>query len=233
MMTRSRPAPSYACALAGLAAAWILALGASHSTPTLPTADSVLAELKAGNSRHVKHAYTHPHLSADRRTELAKGQEPHAVILACADSRVAPEIVFDKGLGDLFTVRVAGNIAGDAEIASMEYAVEHLHTPLIVVMGHQSCGAVKAAIDGGNAPGHLPTLILAIQPAVERARGETGDLATNAVRDNVERVVDRLRSSHPILAEAVRAGKLRIVGAVYSLDSGAVTWLPDQRTAAK
>jgi carbonic anhydrase len=205
--TRTGSAPSRACALAGLAAAWILALGASHSAPTLPTADSVLAELKAGNSRHVKHAYTHPHLSAARRTELAKGQEPHAVILSCADSRVAPEIVFDKGLGDLFTIRVAGNIAGDAEIASMEYAVEHLHTPLIVVMGHQSCGAVKAAIDGGNAPGHLPTLILAIQPAVER-------------------VVDRLRSSHPILAEAVRAGKLRIVGAVYSLDSGAVTWLP-------
>ena len=195
---------------------------------TMPSADSVLAELKLGNAHHAQHRYTHPHETSARQKELAKGQHPHAVILTCADSRVAPEIVFDQGLGDLFTVRVAGNIAGDAEIASIEYAVEHLHTPLVVVMGHQSCGAVAAAIEGGEAPGHLPVLVGAIRPAVDKARGLAGDLATNAVRLNAEMVVDQLLASKPVLAAAVATGKLRIVGAVYSLDSGVVTWLSDK-----
>jgi carbonic anhydrase len=141
---------------------------------------------------------------------------------------VPPEIVFDKGLGDLFTIRVAGNIAGDAEIASIEYAVEHLHTPLVVVMGHQSCGAVAAAIEGGEAPGHLPTLVEAIRPAVEKAKALPGDLEANAVRLNVEMVVEQLRASHPVLEEHVAEGKLRIVGAIYSLDTGNVAWVPDK-----
>ena len=148
------------------------------------------------------------------------------MILTCADSRVAPEIVFDQGLGDLFVIRVAGNIAPPAEVASIEYAVEHLHTPLVVVMGHQSCGAVGAAIEGGEAPGHLPALIDSIRPVVEKARLLGGNLSNNAVRLNVERVVDQLRSSTPLLAGEVAAGKLRIVGAVYSLDTGQVGWLP-------
>jgi len=203
---------------------------AAHTVapPAAPTADAVLAELKAGNQRHAKHQYTHPHVSAARQKELVAGQHPHAVILACADSRVAPEIVFDQGLGDLFTIRVAGNVAPDAEVASMEYAVEHLHTPLIVVMGHQSCGAVGAAIDGGEAPGHLPALVNAIAPAVEKARTLPGNLSDNAVRINVEMVVDQLRASQPLLAKEVADGNLRIVGAVYSLETGAVTWLPEK-----
>lgn len=199
---------------------------ASTAPATAPTADAVLAELKAGNQHHVKAQYKHPHQTGLRRQELTHGQQPHAVILTCADSRVPPEIVFDQGLGDLFDVRVAGNVAQDAEIASIEYAVEHLHTPLVVVMGHQSCGAVAAAIEGGEAPGHLPSLVRAIAPAVERARKLTGDLSDNAVRINVEMVVEQLRASHPVLAEAVAARKLRIVGAVYSLGSGNVVWLP-------
>jgi len=193
----------------------------------MPTADAVLAELKAGNQHHVAHLYKHPHESAARQRELVQGQQPHAVILTCADSRVAPEIVFDQGLGDLFTIRVAGNIAADAEVASIEYAAEHLHTPLVVVMGHQSCGAVAAAVAGGEAPGHLPTLIDAIRPAVDKARGLPGDLAANAMRINVEMVVARLRSSQPLLAGLVASGKLRIVGAVYSLENGKVTWLEE------
>jgi carbonic anhydrase len=214
----------------------LLASAALASTPTatapkLPTAEAVLAELKAGNYRHVKGTYQHPHETMARRQELTGGQAPHAVVLACADSRVAPEIVFDQGLGDLFTIRVAGNIAPDAEVASMEYAVEHLHTPLIVVMGHQSCGAVGAAIAGGEAPGHLPTLIDAIKPAVDEAKTMKGDVSDNAVRINVEHVVDQLRGSKPLLAEAVESGKLRIVGAVYSLKTGAVTWLPEKSGA--
>jgi carbonic anhydrase len=191
------------------------------------TASAVLADLKAGNERHATHHYIHPRQTSERLRELAGSQHPEAVVLACADSRVPPEIVFDQGLGDLFDVRVAGNIAGDAEIASIEYAAEHLHTPLVVVMGHQSCGAVAAAIEGGNPPGHLPTLVAAIRPAVNQARGLPGELSNNAVRINVERVVQQLRSSKPILAKLVAEKKLKIVGAVYSLNTGEVTWLSE------
>ena len=207
--------------------AGIVVLGAAHATTTTPTPASVLAELKAGNERFASHHVTHPHQTSARRTELAGGQQPHAVILACADSRVAPEIVFDKGLGDLFTVRVAGNIAGDPEIASIEYAVEHLHVPLIVVMGHQSCGAVGAAIEGGEAPGHLPALIDAIKPSVDKARAMKGDLSDNAIRVNVEAVVAQLEASRPILAEHVADGSLKVIGGVYSLKTGRVAWLPE------
>src|SRR5439155_2822246 len=216
------PARSVAAPAAAPAAAHVAAPTAA------PTASAVLAELKAGNQRHAKAQYMHPHETAARRQELARGQEPRAVILTCADSRVPPEIVFDQGLGDIFTIRVAGNIAPDAEVASIEYAFEHLHTPLVVVMGHQSCGAVGAAIEGGQAPGHLPALVEAIRPAVEQARKLSGDLSDNAIRLNVEMVVDQLRASEPVLAEAVAAGKLRIVGAVYSLATGSVTWLPEK-----
>jgi len=210
-----------------LALAGLLLLGAAPAGTTTPTAESALAELKAGNTRHAAHKYTHPHQTASRMTSLAGGQDPHAIILSCADSRVPPEIVFDRGLGDLFTVRVAGNIAGDAEIASIEYAVEHLHVPLLVVLGHESCGAVGAAIEGGEAPGHLGTLVTAIQPSVEKARAMPGDLTANAVRMNVAAVVTALRSSHPILAEHVADGSLQVVGGVYSLKTGKVSWQPD------
>jgi carbonic anhydrase len=204
------------------------ASGAAHASAPPLSAEAALKELHQGNARHVQHHYMHPHQTGARLQELAGGQHPHAVILSCADSRVPPEIVFDQGLGDLFTVRVAGSIAADAEIASIEYAVEHLHTPVVVVMGHQSCGAVGAAIEGGEAPGHLPALIHAIQPAVEKARKLSGNLSDNAIRLNVEAVVEQLQKSQPVLAHAVAAGKLRIVGAVYSLDRGTVTWLPEK-----
>lgn len=229
--------------LAGMlvaATAWGATQPATHAAPpaahgqtqtAMPTPDAVLSELKAGNQRHQSHQYAHPHQSAARQKELVKGQSPHAVILACADSRVAPEIVFDRGLGDLFVVRVAGNIATDAEIASIEYAAEHLHTPLVVVMGHQSCGAVGAAIEGGEAAGHLPTLVRAIQPAVDAARSLKGDLTANTVRINVQMVVEQLRASKPVLAHLVSEGKLRIVGAVYALDTGRVEWLPEKITS--
>ena len=117
------------------AAAAVCLLGAREA---LPSADAVLAELKAGNGHHVAKKYQHPHRTGARQRELASGQHPHCAVLACADSRVAPEIVFDQGLGDVFDVRVAGNVAGDAETASLEYAAEHLHVPLIVVMGTRS-----------------------------------------------------------------------------------------------
>jgi len=190
------------------------------------TAESVLAELKSGNGRHVKHRYQHPHETVERMRQLVTGQHPHAEILSCSDSRVPPEIVFDQGLGDLFIVRVAGNVATDTELGSLEYGAEHLHIPLVVVLGHESCGAVTAAVQGGPPEGHIAALVDLIKPAVEKTRGTSGDPVANAVRMNVELVVKQLRSSTPILSELVAHGKLRIVGAVYSIETGSVTWLP-------
>jgi carbonic anhydrase len=204
----------------------VLAVAVLAARAQEPSVEAVISELKAGNEHHAAKRYQHPNQTEARQRELASGQHPHAAILSCADSRVAPEIIFDQGLGDLFDVRVAGNVAGDPELASLEYAAEHLHVPVIVVMGHQKCGAVTAATQSGEAEGHLPTLVNAIRPAVERARKLPGDLVENAVRINVEMVVDQLRRSQPILSGLVAKHELQIVGAVYSLDSGRVEWLP-------
>lgn len=211
---------------------FLLVAARSAAQHSMPSADSVLAELEAGNLHHVSKRYNHPHQTAARQHELASGQQPHAATLSCADSRVAPEIVFDQGLGDLFDVRVAGNVAGDAEVASIEYAAEHLNVPLVVVIGHQRCGAVTAAVEGGEAHGHLPSLLDPIRPAVERASRLPGDRVDNAVKINVEMVVDQLRTSQPVLATLVGTRHLRIVGAVYSLDTGRVEWLPERSPAA-
>src|SRR3954466_9169849 len=205
--------------------------GAVAGAEDMPSADAVLRELKAGNDHHVSKRYQHPHQNAARQREVADSQHPHATVLSCADSRVAPEIILDQGLGDLFDVRVAGNVASDAELASIEYAAVHLHTPLLVVMGHQKCGAVTAAAESGEAEGHLPSLLALIHPAVEKASGQPGDLIENAVRINVENVVAQIRRSRPVLSEAVERGELTVVGAVYSLDTGKVAWLPHKPAA--
>jgi len=197
---------------------------------TVPPAADVLRELKAGNDHHVAKRYQHPHQNAARQREIAATQHPHATILSCADSRVVPEIIFDQGFGDLFDVRVAGNVASDIELASIEYAAEHLHAPLVVIMGHQKCGAVTAAAESGEAEGHLPSLLALIRPAIERAKAQPGDLIDNAVRLNVENVVRQVRGSAPVLADMVNRGALMVVGAVYSLDTGKVAWLPDSGT---
>jgi carbonic anhydrase len=213
---------------AGIGVALLIALalpGAGRQTETAPTPDSVLAELKAGNEHHARHQYQHPHETAARQRELISGQHPHAEILSCSDSRVPPEIVFDQGLGDVFVVRVAGNVATDTEIGSLEYGAEHLHIPLLVVLGHESCGAVTAAVEGGEVEGHIASLVNLIKPAVEKSRGLPGDKVSNAVRANVTMVVDQLRASNPVLAKLVAEGKLKIVGGVYSLETGKVTWL--------
>ena len=189
------------------------------------TPDLVFAELKAGNEHHAQHRYMHPHQTASRLRELVAEQHPHAEILSCADSRVPPELIFDQGLGDLFVVRVAGNVATDTEIGSLEYGAEHLHIPFLVVLGHESCGAVTAAVKGGEAEGHIAALVNLIKPAVDKSRGLPGDPVANAVRVNVEMVVQQLRSSTPVLSTLVAEGKLKIVGGVYSLETGKVTWL--------
>ena len=181
--------------------------------------------LREGNARFVTEHASHPSQSAERRADVAKGQHPFAVILACADSRVSPEIVFDQGLGDLFVIRNAGNVLDDDVIGSMEYAVEHLHSSLIVVLGHSSCGAVTAAVAGGEAPGHISAIVHAIQPAVELAKKEKGDVLNNAIRINAKLSTSALDHSEPILHEAVTAGHVKVVAAVYDLASGKVEFL--------
>lgn len=188
-------------------------------------ADEALTRLKGGNSRYVKGAAKHPNQDKQARESVAKTQKLFAVILGCADSRVPPEVLFDQGIGDLFVVRVAGNLADDAIIGSIEYAVEHLGTHLVVVLGHERCGAVKATVDGGEAPGHIGALVNAIQPAVTKARGEKGDLLDNSVKENAEMVAEQLRESKPILEEMVKKGKIKIVAARYDLDTGVVELL--------
>jgi carbonic anhydrase len=201
--------------------------GSGEKRAEVVTADSVLAELSAGNAHHVAHGYQHPHETQERQRQLVSGQNPHAEILSCSDSRVPPEVIFDQGLGDLFIIRVAGNVVSDIELGSLEYGAEHLHVPLLVVLGHQHCGAVTAAVEGGRAEGHLGALINLLLPAVEKTRAFPGDRVENAVKANVKMVVKQLRTSTPILAELVSQGKLKVVGAIYSLDTGKVTWLPD------
>jgi carbonic anhydrase len=185
-----------------------------------------LQRLKDGNLRFTSGKSERPHQGADQRELVAKGQKPFALILGCADSRVPPEILFDQGLGDLFVVRVAGNVVDDPGLGSIEYAVEHLNVKLIVVLGHERCGAVDAATKGGDPGGHIGSLVHAIAPAVESARIRKGNLLEEAVKANVLRIVSELKNSAPILAPEAQAGLLTVVGAVYDLDTGTADFLP-------
>jgi carbonic anhydrase len=203
--------------------------GTAHAAPAGPgvTADEALHRLMDGNKRFVE---GHRMARADEpavRTSLAASQKPIAVVVCCADSRVGPELVFDQGLGDIFVVRTAGEVMDDAALGSIEYAVEHLGSPLILVVGHERCGAVSAAVAGGEAPGHVGALVKAIQPAVAATRGQPGDALDNAVRANVRDVVRALRDSQPILAEFVHRGALTVKGARYDLDTGEVEMVPE------
>lgn len=196
---------------------------AQHETST--GTNNQLQRLIDGNKRFAESKAEHINQSAERRTELAKGQKPFAVVVTCSDSRVPPEIIFDQGLGDLFVIRTAGNIVDDIGLGSIEYAVEHLGVQLIVVLGHEKCGAVDAAVKGGHAEGHIQNLIEAIRPVVEKEKKNKGDLLDNSVKANALRVVRQLNSSKPILKEFVHEKKLTIVGARYDLDDGVVTIL--------
>ncbi len=194
----------------------------SNNDVTMPSSEEALARLVAGNERYVNSQMDNPNQTTERRAELLGGQNPFAIVLGCADSRVPPEVIFDQGLGDLFVIRVAGNIIDDVVLGSIEYAAEHLHTPLMVVLGHSYCGAVGATVAGGDLEGHLPSLATAIQPAVDSVKGQEGDLVDNAVRANAKMVAEQLRSSTPVLSTLVEAGSLKVVAARYDLDSGKV-----------
>lgn len=220
--------------------------------PMISPAEAI-SRLKEGNGRFIAGNMQHPHESSDdrsymaknsyenagaislgmtgeqaakRRAELTKSQHPFAIILSCSDSRVPPEIVFDEGLGDLFIVRVAGNVLNDEGLGSIEYAVDILGAHLILVLGHQSCGAVDAAMKTvaakGKAPGHIQSLVTAIKPVVDSM--PKGDLETT-IKANVKHVVDALRSSTPILKGKVDSGDVQVIGGYYTLDTGAVTFL--------
>jgi len=201
----------------------------AHSDQPAVAAPEAISKLKEGNGRYVSGNLQHPGQTTDRRTELAKSQHPFAIIVSCSDSRVPPEIVFDQGLGDLFIFRVAGNVIDDHGLGSIEYAVDHLNVRLIVVLGHQSCGAVQAAKETiaakGKAPGHIESLVTAINPAVEATAKD--DLDTT-IKANVKHVVQTLRSSMPILKAKVDSGDVQVIGGYYSLDTGAVSFLGEK-----
>lgn len=219
---------------------WFIAVGTSLSAPvgevpletsekSLPskTPDEALQVLLDGNRRFVEGKSLHPRQDLLRVKEVAAGQKPFAIIVGCSDSRVPNEIVFDQGLGDLFIVRTAGQVSSYASWGSIEFAEEVLGAKLIVILGHTKCGAVKAAVETPEVPGHIVTLINAIKPAAELVRGLPGDIVENAVRMNVALQVKQLRSLEPVLAKRVREGSIKIVGAVYDLETGKVSLVPE------
>ncbi|MGC1381656.1 MAG: carbonic anhydrase [Candidatus Baltobacteraceae bacterium] len=210
-----------------VAAATGLSVGARATAPVPTTAstEELLARLMAGNKRFVHNDFPTTFRTAEKRALLVEGQAPFAAILGCADSRVIPELVFVQGIGDLFVVRVAGNYPDDMVTGSLEYANEHLGTRLIMVLGHQGCGAVKAVYealkDKAPVPRHLSTIASSIAPGIASIVASDGGVDA-AVEANVRAAVAKLRGSHPVLAEHVADGKVKIVGGVYKLTSGEV-----------
>jgi carbonic anhydrase len=186
--------------------------------------DEALKRLLEGNARFVSgtpHLWSHDAI-LKRRSELVKEQKPFAIVVGCSDSRVGPEVVFDEGLGDLFVIRTAGEVVDPICLGSIEYGVEHLGASLIVVLGHQRCGAVSAAVSGGKEEGHIPEVLKAIEPAIAECKGMSGDPVDNAVRANALYVAKQLEGAPPILAERVHSHQLKVVSARYDLDTGKV-----------
>jgi carbonic anhydrase len=199
------------------------------------TPDEALELLKAGNRDFLTDSPVRRAEGRERRLQIAAGQKPFAVLVGCSDSRVSPELLFGRGLGELFIIRVAGNTVDVAAHGSVEYAISQLDVPLVVVLGHERCGAVHAALDvvekNAQFPGQIGDMIEPIIPAVLRARSEAGegasedDLLQQAVIENVKRVVEDLKASGPLIQEPLAAGKLKIVGAHYDLEEGTVEFL--------
>ena len=200
---------------------------ATASEPTSVNADDALKRLLDGNTRFVagKSNELNGSQLVERRASLAKDQKPFAVIVSCSDSRVPPELVFNVGLGDIFVVRSAGEVVDAVALGSIEYAVEHLGSSLIVVLGHQRCGAVSAAVSGANESGKISDVLKAIAPAVEETKGKPGDPIDNAVRTNAVDIAKRLQKTAPIIAPRVQSGKAKVVAARYDLDTGGVELL--------
>ena len=208
------------------------AKGASNSVVPPPNAispDHAMKRIVDGNARYVAGNFDNKDFSAGRAARAA-AQYPIAAIVSCADARVAPELVFDQAPGELFVVRVAGNFVNDDGLASLEYGVKFLGTPLVLVLGHSGCGAIDATIkvlkDGTRLPGHLPTLIDALKPGVEAAIAKKPqDLLAEATAENVRSNVRRLSTAKPIVGRMVAEGKVKIVGGIYDIGSGRVTMI--------
>ncbi|RVU17805.1 carbonic anhydrase [Methylobacterium oryzihabitans] len=220
---------------AAVFAATALPDGAARAAPPMAKTSVSPAEalrlMKEGNENFRNEA---PSLAAngrERRLELARGQAPFCVLVGCSDSRVSPEILFGRGLGELFIVRNAGNTVDTAALGSIEYAVGVLGVPLVVVLGHQSCGAVAAAVDvverNATFPGVIGEMVQPIVPAVLEARSQGGDLLEASVRSNARRVAKRLTTQSLVIAEALKGGKLTVAGARYGLSDGRVEWMED------
>jgi carbonic anhydrase len=201
---------------------------AALAAPAAPGVDpgKALQELLDGNQRYVAGRMEHPNQSAARRKELVPGQHPFASVLACSDARTPPSVIFDRGLGDLFVVRVAGNVASEITIESLDYAVTHLGTRLVMVLGHQRCGAVIAAVEGHEEPGDVGPMLRELAPAARAAKKMKGDTVANAVRENVLMIVKKLENDER-LAAMVKRGDVRIVGGIYDLTSGKITLIAD------
>jgi len=200
-----------------------LVLAAEHPAASV-SADAALAKLKEGNLRFASSEVSQSKPTAARRAETAQEQHPFAIILGCADSRTAPELIFDQNLGDLFVIRTAGNLVDDHALGSIEYAVAHLGARLVVVLGHQRCGAVKAALESDHAPGHIESLVRDIQPAVKAAKGKPGDALSATVTENAREVAAQIKAK---AALGDLAKEVRIVSAVYDLDTGKIDWAND------
>lgn len=207
---------------------------ASVQNPSQPVAitesNDPLVALKDGNNRFVSNNPLHIHQDLEKVKELSKGQNPKAVIIGCSDSRVSPEILFDQGMGDLFVIRTAGNVMSDYELGSIEYATEHLHTKLVVVLGHYGCGAIQAMLehkDDENIPGHIAHIVNTLKEEKEEQEvlNSSEDTSINAVKANVLHGVKQLRECDPLLKEAYKKGEIQIVGAIYHLDNGKVDFL--------
>ncbi len=210
-------------AIATVSIAITHAVIAAVSAPTM-SADEALKLLLDGNQRFVAGKLEHPNQTPERRAEVAKGQHPFASVLACSDSRTPPEIIFDRGLGDIFTVRVAGNVADKVVIESLDYSVKHLGVRVVMVLGHRRCGAVIAAVAGHEEEGDVGPMLSELRPAVEASKGMAGDPVENAVRENVKLVMKNLATSEELSA-MVKSGELKVVGGIYDLDTGTIEML--------
>jgi len=197
--------------------------GADHPAPSVD-ADAALAKLKEGNARFSSSKVSQGKPTAAKRAETAQAQHPFAIVLGCADSRTAPEIVFDQNIGDLFVVRTAGNLVDEHALGSIEYAVDHLGARLIVVLGHTRCGAVTAALASDTAPGHVQSLVRDIQPAVKAAKGKDGNVTDLTVAENARLMAAKIRNEASL---GEFAKEVRIISGVYDLDTGKVEWAKD------
>jgi carbonic anhydrase len=209
-----------------LAALVVLAITGWVFADRSVTGSGSFGDLLSGNSRFVEGRFLQKQSGEEYRRQLAEGQKPQAVVITCSDSRVSPEIVFDQDLGKIFVIRTAGNVVDSIAIGSIEYAVEHLHAPLIIVMGHESCGAVKAAIEHkGKQEGNIGEIIKKILPDVKQAKSSHkagDDLAYSATVENIKNVAKEIKRRSNIISREAEEGKVQIIGTYYSISSGKV-----------